>query len=87
MRISILETETEIFESQSLLFRPRPRLWDISLETKTETLKLLKVKTETKIWPIFERLGKVYKKVEFSTKKGVGLISRYPTKQNIDSKH
>ena len=63
MRISILETETEIFESQSLLSRPRPRLWEISLsfETKTETLKLLKVETETRIWPIFERLGKVYK--------------------------
>ena len=45
MRVSDLETET--FESQSQLSRPRLRFSEVSLSFKTETGKLLMVKTET----------------------------------------
>ena len=52
MRVSVLDTETETFESQSQLLRPR--LSKVSLIFDTETGKLMMVETETRILTIFE---------------------------------
>ena len=56
MRDSVLKTHT--FESQSQLSRPKLRVSEVSVSFKTETGKLMMVKTETKtetrIWTIFE---------------------------------
>ena len=48
MRVSVLETNT--FESQSQLSRPKLRLSEVSLtfDTEDQTGKLLMVETETK---------------------------------------
>ena len=45
MRVSVLKTETQPFESQSQL--SRPRLSEVSLSFKTKTGNLLMVETET----------------------------------------
>ena len=52
MRVSVLETETEAFKSQSQL--SRSRLWTVRLDFETETEKLLMDETETRIWTIFK---------------------------------
>ena len=47
MRVSVLQTETKTFESQSQLLRPR--LSEVSLDLETETEKLMMVETEARI--------------------------------------
>ena len=46
MRFSVLETDLETFESQSQLSRPKLRLTEVSVSFKSETVKLLMVKTD-----------------------------------------
>ena len=54
MRVSVLKTETQPFESQYKLSKLRHSEVSLSFETNTGNLLMVETETETRIWTIFE---------------------------------